>query len=438
MSCVRISIALFLLTLPAVIHAQSWSDSLTSQEKFWSRSGGYARQIALGAGGFGMLADTGIKTLAVNPFSVDPLFMLQNPAYASHYPAYLWFDLGTPDPQSGGGIGEQFGGIFAVSDVFNAGIILARNDATGFSLVNPNLFRQISTLASIGTATPSNTWEVLGSLEAGSADIGLAISYSSSSASSGVIGEPDSNFHQLGLSGGVLLRGDNGLMFDLGASALLPSVSYGGGEVSSLALGVNARTFLPIGTTRRDPFYLVPIADVYFEKGTSTVIATPKDLSTSSNIDAGLGVNFWQGGLHVMSGVSFGYYVQQMPSIPSVSPELSKSQTIVPRFTIGAEWPLLKWLTARLGYFASNGSQTTDFIQTFDTKSSTTTGMANLYSPFAGTSQSGVSIGAGFYISRFTIDLGINTFVFHNGPTALFNNGDFEWVTMSYRFDGNG
>src|SRR5438045_9103764 len=75
--------------------SSQWSaDSMSRQERFWSRSGGYARQMALGAGGFGMLADNELLTTVTNPFSVDPLFALQNPAYASRYPGLLTFDVG--------------------------------------------------------------------------------------------------------------------------------------------------------------------------------------------------------------------------------------------------------------------------------------------------------------------------------------------------------
>src|ERR1700733_7199316 len=83
-----------ILAIPVVASSQTWSDSLSKDDRFWSRSGGMSRELSLGAGGFGMLADSGIKTLTVNPFSVDPAFILQNPAYASRYPGYIWFDDG--------------------------------------------------------------------------------------------------------------------------------------------------------------------------------------------------------------------------------------------------------------------------------------------------------------------------------------------------------
>src|ERR1017187_10508759 len=95
---------------PFAAHSQTWSDSLSKEDRFWSRSGGMARELSLGSDGFGMLADTGIKTLSVNPFSVDSSFMLQNPDYASHYPGYVWFDIGLASNSADNGIGQSFGG----------------------------------------------------------------------------------------------------------------------------------------------------------------------------------------------------------------------------------------------------------------------------------------------------------------------------------------
>src|SRR5437660_176987 len=102
--------AMIVAFIPCLSNAQTWGDSLSHDERFWGRTGGFARQLALGNGGFGMLADAQIKTLAVNPFSVDPLFVLQNPAYGGHYPGLLTLDVG-----QSGATGQSFTGLFSLS-----------------------------------------------------------------------------------------------------------------------------------------------------------------------------------------------------------------------------------------------------------------------------------------------------------------------------------
>jgi hypothetical protein len=91
--------------------AQWSSDSLSRDERFWSRTGGYARQISLGAGGFGIMTDSGITTTGVNPYSVDPLFAFQNPAYIQHYQGYIGFDVGAFGQTSLVSLGQSSKGI---------------------------------------------------------------------------------------------------------------------------------------------------------------------------------------------------------------------------------------------------------------------------------------------------------------------------------------
>ncbi len=432
------------LVAPVAAHSQTWGDSLSKEDRFWSRSGGMARELSLAAGGFGMLADSGIKTLTVNPYSVDPMFMLQNPAYASHYPGYMWFDVGLSGNSQDGGIGQNFGGVFSLTDNFTAAIILARSDAVGFTLINPNIFGDLTNLAqNFSYVPPTNTWQVLGSLQAGETSIGLGVSYASSSATipnanldSGVSGSSTASFHQLALSAGAIYRASGGTMFDVDGMLLLPALSAtsgSSGELSMTALGVNARMFIPL----KEEFYLVPIADMYYASGSSTFLATPKDLPLSQNFDVGIGVNFWQGGLHVMSGVSLGYYEQTTPAIANITPELTNSETIVPRWNIGMEWPILKWLTARFGYFASSGNQTNVVQQGSNSTDTTSSGQANLYSPIYGVASSGFTAGATFNLWQLNIDATINDQTFRSGPLSLFgsNNSNtiFGFVTIGYR-----
>ncbi len=431
---------LIVLLAPMAARSQSWGDSLSKEDRFWSRSGGMARELSLGAGGFGMLADSGIKTLTVNPYSVDPLFMLQNPSYASRYPGYVWFDVGLESNSEDNGVGQSFGGTFSVTDDFTAAVILARGDAVGFTLVNPNIFGELTGIAqNFSYTAPQNTWQVLGSYQLGETSVGLGVSYATSSSTvpnvssdTGASGSSTASFHQLGLSAGAIYRSSGGTMLDLDANMLLPSLSATSsttGMLSMTAFGVNARMFIPL----RDEFYLVPIVDVYYASGSSTFLATPKDLPVSQNYDAGIGVNFWQGGLHIMSGVSLGMYKQTTPSIANVSPELSKSQTIVPRWNIGAEWPILHWLTARFGYFASSGSQSSVMQQGASSTDTITSGSPNLYAPIYGFTTSGLTAGVTFNLWRMNIDATINDETFRSPANIFSSTGLFGFVTLGYR-----
>ncbi|HEY3874543.1 MAG TPA: hypothetical protein VGM92_03635 [Candidatus Kapabacteria bacterium] len=416
-------------------HGQSWSDSLSKEDRFWSRSGGEARELSLGAGGFGMLGDTGVSTLQVNPFSVDPLFVLQNPAYASHYPSYVWFDAGWTNSSDhfSNGSGQSFAGLFGISDAVTAGIVLAKSDAQGFSLVNPNIFGNLTSLSSGFTySPPANTWEVMTSYQAGNVSIGAALSYARSAASTTSADSSTSSitFHQMGLSLGAIWRAPDGNMLDLDITELMPdltSQSDNTGELTMNLFGVNARYFFPL----HDEFYLVPMFNLYYGSGTSTIIATPKDLPSSVNYDAGIGVNFWQAGLHVMSGISFGSYNQTTPAVTNISPEVTKTETIVPRWTIGIEWPIVKWLTARLGYFASSGSES----NTITGGASSSFGDANLYASPYTDETSGLTAGLTFAINRFTIDATLHDETFHAAPANIVNGNIFGFVTLGYRFD---
>ncbi|GEM_PF-3060697 len=443
----------FLLVIQLVIandaRSQNWADSMSHKDRFWSNSGGFARELALGAGGFGMLADTGLRTLAVNPFSVDPLFMLQNPAYASHYPGYLWFDAGGTNGSQDGGFGQSFGGTFSVGDdhSLTMGLFLARPDAVGFSLIDPNIFPAITSLSRTLTfAEPTNTWEALASYHLGAIDAGVGVAYVSTS--QGSTGSPSvdstahkSDFHQLGITAGVLADFGNNLLFDVGGSLLLPKLSVSSafagtststGDLSVSALGINTRLFIPL----RTEFYLVPFANLYTESGSSTILATPKDLPSSTNYDAGLGVNFWQSGVHIMSGVSFSHYEQTIPAVSTINqPSLTKTQTIGPRFTIGAEWPILRWLTARLGYFASTATEERTILVSNSGVATVTIPRSDLYSPLYGVSPSGLTVGAGFKIDRLNIDVIVNDESLRRSPLDLNGFELFGFVTLGYRFD---
>lgn len=448
---VRVFVVLAIISFARHASAQWSPDSISRDDRFWSRTGSYARQLALGAGGFGMLADNETLTIPTNPFSVDPLFVQENPAYAVHYPGLLAFDLGFYDGPSGG-IGQSFEGYFPASQSVTLGFILARNDATTFSLVNPNLFGSLNTAPARNTySRPLSAWELLSGFKLGAADLGIAVSYLHSDSGTSTPIAADSTtqlaeFSQLGLSAGTLMKfGD--AMLDVGATMILPSLtnttSSGTAETTSsewkmMTLGVNSRMFIPTSTD----FYLVPILNFYFANGTTTKIGSPKDLPTSTNIDAGLGVNFWARGIHIMSGVSFSRYAQTAPSIDTLRPALTKAQTILPRFTVGAEWPVLRWLTVRMGYLTSSGTETRESATSSTMIRTTTRSLTNPYMPlftnsFNGESTQGnVSAGVGITIDRFTIDATVNSALFHGGVANFFGGYQpFGFATMSYRFD---
>ena len=396
-----------------------------------------------------MLADNEIVTTATNPFSVDPIYALQNPAYASHYPGLVMFDVGyfAGTGSLTGGIGQSFEGYFPVSKEMTLGFVLARNDASNFSLVNPNLVSAITSAPSPASySRPQSSWELLSSFKLGSADAGIGISYFSSDSGTNQPTNADSTasqytkFSQIGISAGTVMKMGDALL-DLGAQVILPSITQtasigetqtSNNEWSLMAVGINARAFIPTS----NEFYLVPMINYYLGSGTTTKIGSPKDMPTSSNLDAGLGVNFWAGGLHVMSGASFSHYAQTVPSIGSARPAVTHSETIFPRFTIGAEWPAMKWLTLRFGYFSSTGSETRETAVDSLHIRAFTNSRTNPYTTLFQTGSGGVSAGAAFKIERFSFDVTLNSSLFHSALANIFNGtGPFGYATLSYRFD---
>jgi hypothetical protein len=339
-----------------------------------------------------------------------------------------------------------------MSKASTLGLVVGRSDATNYTLFNPNIGPQISSqIPSFNIVRPNTTWELMSAFDLGGSSLGLGVSYfatSQGTSSPSVLDSTTSlyKYSQIGVTAGTLITMGDG-MLDLGATALLPSITQKfysavsetqSNEWSLTSLGINARVFLPL----KSEFYLVPIANFYLANGTTTKIGSPKDLPSSSSIDLGLGVNFWQSGVHIMSGVSIGSYHQVTPSIDTLSPQLTRSQFIAPRFNIGAEWPALKWLTVRLGYVASSVSESDEVKRSATERATIDSYKSNLYMPLfpfsnnATVGSNAVVGGVGIKLERLVIDATVNNSIFHYGPAnVVAGSAMFGFVTLSYRFD---
>lgn len=432
---------LFILALVLSSSAQAYGQSTdTARIPLMPKSGGMARQIALGGGGFGLLGTvTSSNTIMVNPFSVDPQFMTHNPAWASYYDDLLWTDLGTASNSIDDGIGQMFGVTFGLGDALSVGVLLARDVDRGVGLMNPGVITgqtDITPFPSLGDL--SHAWELLGSYDLGTAKIGLGVSYFTKSESASVDTfqtESTSSLDQIGLNLGTIIGIGEGSLLELAATILLPSLSITGGNDTSQSanytiFGVNTRALLPI----EEALHLVPFVNFYASTGKSTITGTPSDLPSSTSLDVGVGVNYAVGRFRFMGGPSISSYSSKIARIPNFQPLETRQITVLPRWNLGAEFVLLDWLTGRLGYLASSAKETIERERTETINEIQTSTRYDLFSPFGAQTPSGVSLGIGMDLGGLKLDATVNEEFIRRGFGALTSTASFGFVTMSYKF----
>ncbi|MBA4311267.1 MAG: hypothetical protein C0417_01415 [Chlorobiaceae bacterium] len=139
-----------------------------------AKPGGIARQASMG----GSQAGYG---LVLNPFIMDdPALIFVNPAYQANYKDYLWMNISGGrlygSSSSDNGYGQQNAGVaFGVTDKLTVGTILS-HDPSGVALL-PSMMSEISWRSIKYPPSIDNVWEVIGTYEVGSLDLGLGFTY---------------------------------------------------------------------------------------------------------------------------------------------------------------------------------------------------------------------------------------------------------------------
>jgi hypothetical protein len=129
------------------------------------RYGGYARWYSMGN----------------NPYIVDPVDILSNPAYAATYTNFLWGDVGAAGVAANDGVGQFAGFNFRVNKELTVGALLTRDDFMMPSIgqLDPgNLVATLNANVPGAAIVPlNNNLELLGAYSIGNITLGLGVAY---------------------------------------------------------------------------------------------------------------------------------------------------------------------------------------------------------------------------------------------------------------------
>ena len=402
-------ILLSLLFIPFSIHSQDIK-----------RTGGYARFLSMGS----------------NPYIIDPEAIKVNPAWGNYYYDFLWGDIGSnAGPDFGNSSNGQFAGVnFALSKNFTLGMLLTRNDFNTFSIgkLDPlaNLGDGFGVLQEVpGAVALNNNLEIFSSLKMRNLILGLGVAYAASKRDTKLptFGETNITASQLGINGGIIANFKNNFLLDAGVSFIFPSASdeppapAAKTSASQTIIGINARLFWQYSEKIR----FVPTFYFVSASGSQVLNGQPGDLNSLTSIGFGFGIEYSIGDFLLVGGPGFNNNSWRIPSIPNSQPELSNSSFTFPIWNLGAEWTVLDWLMARMGYTASTSNNTT---QTPGGALLVTETTITQYTP--GT----VTLGLGLKFGDFSFDATINSDVLREGFGNIGGGRTFAYISTSYAF----
>ncbi len=404
---------------------------LTANAQNIKKTGGLARLTAMGA----------------NIYVTDPFFSTINPAWNSEYDNFLMGDLGSSvgTPFSAGGSGQFISANFRINKNWTIGGLLTRNDFNGFSIALldpgsnnslglpfPGVVSTVNNIVGTPVVVPlDNNVELMSTYSFNSTSVGLGVAYASTTSDFNP-GDTNSvategSAMQLGFNVGVLSELSNNFLIDAGVSLVLPSASFlpsGGTETnaSQTFILVNARVFWELSKK----FTLVPIAAFATASGTSESGGTSTDLISFTSISAGLGTNYSVGDFLFAGGLLFNTNTSTIPEVSGSTPELDNSATNFPVWNLGAEWNMIDWFVARLGYVAVTGKSTLETSVGVTTVNETIT--SYFLPPFRG-----FTLGVGFRLGDFSLDATINEDVIRQGFNNIGGGGaTFAYLSTSY------
>jgi hypothetical protein len=396
------------------------------------KTGGLARLAGMGA----------------NPYVMDPFFNTVNPAWNGVYNNFILGDLGSSAgaPFSAGGFGQYLSASFQLGESWTLGGILARNDFNGVSIAlldpgdnyffgMPNYSGVVSAVNGIapGSVVPlDNNVEAIATYSFGRSTVGLGVAYASTSNDfkPPTGGSSEGSATQMGFNLGLLTDVTNSVKLDLGGSLVLPSASFKQDTLNETAANqtiilVNARAFWDLNSKLK----FVPLAAFATSSGTIDSGGTSTgsvDMTSLTWIAFGAGLNYRVGDFLLAGGLIFSSVKETNPALSGASPELSNSITSFPVWNIGAEWNMLDWFVARLGYVTFSASATGE---TAATPTSITETTVSFFAP----SQRGATVGVGFRFGTFSLDCTVNEDVLRQGFNTIGGNGStFAYLTASY------
>jgi hypothetical protein len=409
-----ITVFLFTLLLTTLTFAQYGKEI--------NRTGGIARIMSMGN----------------SPYLIDPYFIAHNPAWSAIFTDFIFGDIGssTGNDFGSGGNGQFIYADFRLDRQFTMGAYLARNDFSGISTAALDPFDITGQINSIGGSVPvipmDNNIVFLISYIAGAHNIGVSIAYAGSSNEENLANGQSrtGNASQFGLNVGYMGMLTRSIRLAVAAYFMTPSATREAPNVNATKfdqtiIGVNSRIF--INMSRK--VTVVPIFSYLSTKGSADIGddqgVTSTDLPELSRIKAGFGIVFEHEKLLVTGGPSIEISTTTNPAIAGSDPERKNSVFSFPIWNFGAEWELLEWLTARLGYNVSTNKVTTESTANL---TSVNEQITTQYFPANG----GMTIGLGFQLGAFYLDATINEDVLRQG----FNNIGGGGATFAYLSTG--
>lgn len=383
------------------------------------RSGGMARVEAMGGG---------------NNFLVDPTNMLTNPAYAAAYYNFLWGDVGSQAGSPSDGNGQFAGFNFWMSKQLTLGVVLSRNDYAGPGISNVSLGNTlVSALNNAGAPLNAialdNNFQVLAAFSPSSTTtLGLGLAFASSKHENvTAAGTDKASASQLGVNLGVLHNFSTEMALDLGVAFVMGSATSESGatknEETGTAIAAKARMFFGLNNN----LTFVPVAMFETVSGTSKQGATSRDRNSQMNFGVGAGLNYLAGkSILLTGGIELMMMSEKQAAVAGTSPELTDSRFIFPAWVLGAEWYVLDWLKARIGYRAASYSNTMESAATATTKNEMT---------MTGYDRTGMTLGVGFKFGSFNLDATINDEILREGFNLIGGGKQtFAHISASYAF----
>jgi hypothetical protein len=437
--------------------------ALSMQAMGDAKWGGKARQISMG----GSTAGSG---LAVNPFIYDdPALILLNPAFVSRYQDYVWWNIGGGTlnglSTNDNGYNSQNAGIsFGLSKEFTLGAVLSYDPSVGNALTAlPGLLggSGIYQRAPQSVSQMANVWELLGSYDLGTLDLGFGFMYGGSSTESessvgSVSGKSEASLSMIGARAGFIADLGSGTMVDgsvtFRTNSLTDEITPNGGKYSASATELMAALRAKLRVSNK--FSFVPYGTFMMVSGEPKEDTPPTGLTgTTSTLDLsvtalalGVGGEYRTGDLLLAGGLGFNMASAKLEFANSAAPTANFDSTLsymgLPVINMGAEWWFTEWLAGRAGYFRSLGTVTlkgehddATFEQSFTAPYSQL-----LIGGALGTQSDGslITLGLGVRFGNFAMDATVSEEALRRGfgvVGAQDNINSFGFMTASYNFE---
>ncbi len=435
------------LTFSARAQEQSPTSLLAPPKTQRELGGGFARELALGAGG--AYSPNGLYNF--NPFLRNDTYLLINPAYIGDFGNYVW---GNFDGAQSGATSQTFAGAnFEVTKNLYLGLLVNTRDALATT----------GALDEFNGNTLPNIENTLGFL------IGYKLSpeltlgaqiYTGSRTAEDKNEAPNSSSTEtsklstLGFDVGAVyntaqLRGELAVKVRMNSRSVKEQTSTGGTSTSAevsldggMELGVNARAFYKLNNT----YDLVPTVSFYNVSAKAKIDPAPPTNteaveSSQTTFEVGLGLNAKTKNALLIGGISFVNATEETKTtnLNNVSGDTrteTDKTTLLPRINLGVEYYALDWLTVRLGYFKTMGG-----TESIDERrvSNTTTKTTSTRNGASGANYLGdfISVGVGMHFGDWNMNFAVNETFLRNGPHLVGGNTTsplFAVFSSSYRF----